>query len=120
MTFIVANLGTNKLILGHDWLIEHNPTVDWSSGQVIMNRCPFSCGVRLHRPGPPQNNIKIGKTIKSEEPRKTLQDYKNDKTSKTIISSVLPKDYEEGDKLIETSIRAAESISMRLIEKPAW
>src|SRR5882724_9604128 len=31
------------IILGHTWLVEHNPEIDWSTGKVCMNRCLAAC-----------------------------------------------------------------------------
>src|SRR5882724_8419685 len=31
------------IILGHIWLVEHNPEIDWSTGKVCMNRCSAAC-----------------------------------------------------------------------------
>ena len=42
-TFVVTNLGKQKLILGHSWLRKHNPEVDWATGEVKMSRCPPRC-----------------------------------------------------------------------------
>ena len=39
-TFAVSDLGKHKLILGHSWLREHNPEIDWTTGKVKMSRCP--------------------------------------------------------------------------------
>ncbi len=38
--FAVTGLGTQNLILGYSWLREHNPEVDWVTGEVKMSRCP--------------------------------------------------------------------------------
>ena len=43
MTFGVANLGKATMILGHDWLKNHNPEVNWMTGEVRMTRCPPAC-----------------------------------------------------------------------------
>ena len=37
VTFAVADLGHEKVILGHDWLIRHNPVVNWRTGEVRMS-----------------------------------------------------------------------------------
>jgi hypothetical protein len=37
--FCVTRLGKQNLILGHTWLKEHNPEVDWRTGKVEMSRC---------------------------------------------------------------------------------
>jgi len=31
------------MILGYSWLREHNPEVDWSTGEVKMSQCPGRC-----------------------------------------------------------------------------
>ena len=31
------------IILGHMWIIEHNPEIDWCTGKVSMTRCPAVC-----------------------------------------------------------------------------
>jgi len=41
--FAVANLGRQSLIIGHSWLLHHNPEVDWTRQKVAMSRCPSSC-----------------------------------------------------------------------------
>jgi hypothetical protein len=43
ITFYVANIGSQDVILGTDWLIKHNPTIDWQNYQVTFERCPFQC-----------------------------------------------------------------------------
>ena len=42
-TFFVSGLGGQKLILGHSWLRQHNPEIDWSKGDVRMSHCPPRC-----------------------------------------------------------------------------
>jgi len=39
----VAGLGKQNLILGYDWLIDHNPKINWEKGEVEMTRCPLCC-----------------------------------------------------------------------------
>lgn len=34
---------TTPIFLGHDWLQKHNPTIDWTNGNVSFNRCTKSC-----------------------------------------------------------------------------
>ena len=36
-------LGKTLLILGHTWLRKHNTDVDWSSGKIMLNKCPQEC-----------------------------------------------------------------------------
>jgi hypothetical protein len=39
-TFAISGLGRQKLILGHSWLCEHNPEINWLNREVKMSRCP--------------------------------------------------------------------------------
>lgn len=39
----VAKLGTAPLFIGHEWLRFHNPTIDWSTSTVKLDRCPALC-----------------------------------------------------------------------------
>jgi len=44
----VSNLGKQSMILGYTWLKDHNPEVNWQTGEVQMNRCPPRCeGCRM-------------------------------------------------------------------------
>ena len=42
-TFAVTCLSKQKLLLGHSWLWNHNPKIDWNKGEVKMSRCPPCC-----------------------------------------------------------------------------
>ena len=44
-TFHVTALGGVPVILGHPWLAQHNPQINWKTGEVIMSRCPSECRV---------------------------------------------------------------------------
>ena len=43
MLLAVSGLGKQNLILGYDWLKDHNPKIDWEKGEVEMTRCPLRC-----------------------------------------------------------------------------
>jgi len=43
MLLAVFGLGKQSLILGYDWLKNHNPKIDWEKGEVEMTRCPLWC-----------------------------------------------------------------------------
>jgi len=43
MLLAVSGLGKQSLILGYDWLKDHNPRIDWEKGEVKMIRCPLRC-----------------------------------------------------------------------------
>ena len=42
----VTNLGKRDIFLGHNWLLHHNPTIDWTNGEIEFNRCPGTCRKR--------------------------------------------------------------------------
>jgi len=41
--FAITNIGYDDVIIGIDWLREHNPEIDWAEGTVKMSRCPPKC-----------------------------------------------------------------------------
>lgn len=43
----VTDLGTDNLILGLPWLRKHNPHIDWSQGQLKLDRCPLTCKLTM-------------------------------------------------------------------------
>jgi len=43
MLLAISRLGKQSLILGYDWLKDHNPRIDWEKGEVEMTRCPLQC-----------------------------------------------------------------------------
>ena len=46
LSFNITNLGRKPMIIGINWLREHNPEIDWNSGTLQFNQCPSSCGAR--------------------------------------------------------------------------
>ena len=58
----VANLGWQSVIIGHSWLLHHNPEVDWAAQKVTMSCCPSSCG-RQMAPDNSDNLMEPGDTI---------------------------------------------------------
>jgi len=43
MLLAVFGLKKQSLILGYDWLKDHNPKIDWEKGEVEMTCCPLWC-----------------------------------------------------------------------------
>jgi predicted aspartyl protease len=39
----VTRLGKQSLILGYNWLRNHNPEINWQKKDVKMSRCPVQC-----------------------------------------------------------------------------
>jgi len=43
MLLAISGLGKQSLILGYNWLKDHNPKVDWEKEEVEMTHCPLRC-----------------------------------------------------------------------------
>jgi hypothetical protein len=43
MELAVTHLGKQSLILGYNWLQNHNPEINWQTKDVKMSRCPIQC-----------------------------------------------------------------------------
>jgi len=43
MLLAVSGLGKQNLILGYDWLKDHNSKIDWEKGEVKMTHCLLQC-----------------------------------------------------------------------------
>ena len=39
----VTDLDKTDMFLGHDWLVKHNPEVNWKNGTIKFTRCPGNC-----------------------------------------------------------------------------
>ena len=71
MTFAVTNLGNNHIILGHDWLKRHNPSVNWVTNEVSMTRCPRKCR-RFHKSLPSLLDVEKDEDDIEEEVREEV------------------------------------------------
>ena len=41
--FYLAPIDNFEIILGTDWLKEHNPSINWATNRLYMTRCPIKC-----------------------------------------------------------------------------
>ena len=41
----VMDLDGTDMFLGHDWLVKHNPEVNWKNGTIKFTRCPGNCTI---------------------------------------------------------------------------
>ena len=39
----VTDLDETDMFLGHDWLVKHNPEVNWKNSTIKFTRCPENC-----------------------------------------------------------------------------
>ena len=42
---VVSEIKKTDLFLEHDWLVEHNPEVDWKERVIWFTRCPEHCKI---------------------------------------------------------------------------
>ena len=43
---VVTNLDGMDMFLGHDWLVKHNPEVNWKNSTIQFTRCPGHCTIK--------------------------------------------------------------------------
>ena len=68
--FYVSSVGHKAIILGHTWLAEHNPDINWRTGKVKLTRCPDYCGQAKSGSSHPDNDISVppvGATMETSE-----------------------------------------------------
>jgi len=42
----VTDLNRTNMFLGYNWLVKHNPEVNWKNGTIKFTRCPESCKMK--------------------------------------------------------------------------
>ena len=57
--FYVSSVGHKVIILGHTWLVEHNPNINWCTGEVKLTCCPDYCRQAESDSSPPDYNISV-------------------------------------------------------------
>ena len=45
----VIDLNRMDMFLGHNWLVKHNPEVNWKNGTIWFTRCSGSCKIEISR-----------------------------------------------------------------------
>jgi len=121
----ISNLGKQSMILGYTWLKDHNPEVNWQTGEVQMNKCPPQCegccAIRKKQVSQRKMEVRAVNVCRSEPPPEYAEDSEEDETS-TWICGV---EYKLGDRLFMTRIlsepaaedlRATSTISQKLAE----
>ena len=77
----VMDLAGTDMFLGHDWLVKHNPEVNWKNGTIKFTRCPGNCTMthkdiwfnsrqtkEMVMDKTEQDNSKIGKEVDKTNP----------------------------------------------------
>ena len=65
----VTDLDGTDMFLGHDWLVKHNPEVNWKNGTIKFTRCPGNCTMK-------QEDIRF-KTKRNKTMETTTMDKKD-------------------------------------------
>ena len=55
--FAVTNLGDQQMLLGHNWLVNHNPEIDWAKDKVKFTRCNPHCSECLKQQQAKHNTL---------------------------------------------------------------
>jgi len=80
----ISNLGKQSMILGYTWLKDHNPEVDWQTGEVQMNRCPPRCegchAIRKEQVSRRKVEVKAVNVCRSGPPPEYAEDLEEDET----------------------------------------
>ena len=82
---VVTDLNGMDMFLEHDWLVKHNPEVNWKNRTIKFTRCPGSCKIKHQNiefktrriqamETMTQNNEEIGKKPNKTNPE-DLPDY---------------------------------------------
>jgi len=125
-TFLaVSNLGKQSMILGYTWLKNHNPEVNWQTGEVQMNRCPPRCegcrAIRKEQASQRKMEVRAINVCQSRPPLEYAEDSEEGKTPLWICGV----EYEQGDRLFMMRIlseptaedlHATSTISQKLAE----
>jgi len=121
----VSNLGKQNMILGYTWLKDHNPEVNWQTGEVQMNRCPPRCEgcrvIRKEQASQKRIETRALNVCWSGPLPEHVEDSEGDETPVRTREA----EYEQGDRLFMTRIlseptaedlRAASTTSQKLAE----
>jgi len=121
----VSNLGKQDMILSYTWLKDHNPEVDWQTGEVQMNRCPPRCeecrAIRKEQASWRKTEVRAVNVCRSGPPPEYAEDSEEDETPLQICRV----EYKQEDRLFVTRIlsepvvedlRATSMISQKLAE----
>lgn len=111
-TFAVCSLGSKTAIVGHTWLQQHNPEVNWQTGEITMSRCPSNCRVQRAKARQQKKQLK-----RTDRLPKLLPDDDDDEDcpQEELLT--------EGDRIFVTvlepwnEVNAFQNISQRLAEQ---
>jgi len=107
MLLAVSGLGKQSLILGYDWLKDHNPKIDWEKGEVKMTRCLLRCegGCTLRKEQTRQKRTEL-RALRScrDGPTPLLQEELELEELEEMTPQPYAPDWEPGDRLFLTRL----------------
>jgi hypothetical protein len=62
MEVLILDIGWNDMLLGQDWLMVHNPSIDWTNRRVVFDRCLVKC-----QPSKKEVNVKKTEQLELDE-----------------------------------------------------
>jgi hypothetical protein len=119
-TFAVCDLGDKTAIIGHTWLFQHNPEIDWRTGTVKFTRCPPDCHiVKKEKKSGQRKNAKLKSQLPSL-PDESLDDKEMEDQEEKIESH---SEIDPEDRVFvsflhnEQHINATSTVSQKLAEE---
>lgn len=76
---LVSDISSADVFLGYDWLVKHNPEIDWEHQEVKFSRCPNNCTI-------PHETIHFGSYTRKLE---QVQEKSADTTQPTDLPKYL-------------------------------
>jgi len=104
MLLAISGLGKQSLILGYNWLKDHNPKIDWEKEKVEMTHCPLWCegGRALQKEQTYQKRIEL-RALQSCRDRPTPLFQEELDLEEMPLQTYSP-DWEPGDRLFLTCL----------------
>ena len=81
----VMDLAGTDMFLGHDWLVKHNPEVNWKNGTIKFTRCPGNC-IMTHK-DIQFNARRTKETVKTEQDNGEIARNWTQRTQKIYLST---------------------------------
>jgi len=104
MLLAISGLGKQSLILGYNWLKDHNPKINWEKGEVKMTHCSLQCegGHALWKEQTHQKRIELqALQLCHDRPTPLLQEELN---LEETPSQIYNPDWEPRDRLFLTCL----------------
>ncbi|PIL25062.1 hypothetical protein GSI_12951 [Ganoderma sinense ZZ0214-1] len=99
VVFVVMDIGDEDVIIGLDWLCEHNPEVDWERGSLRLSRCPEACPAHQKVSKPVETKMRDTEGKEGKDATYTysqqLAEQEYQKKEIHLVEEIVPKQYHE-------------------------